>query len=127
MSATTLKPLVSIVTPVFNAERFVTETIESVLSQTYSNWELILVDDCSSDRSKEIIQSFQEKDQRIKYVCLETNMGAAVARNTGINKAIGKYLAFLDSDDMWHPDKLEKQVALWKMVRKYLVLQATIC
>ncbi|MFC0559257.1 glycosyltransferase family 2 protein [Halalkalibacter alkalisediminis] len=111
MSSATEKPLVSIVTPVYNAERFVTETIHSVTAQTYSNWELIVVDDCSNDQSKEIIRSFQEKDDRIKYECLETNMGAAVARNTGIKKAVGKYVAFLDSDDLWRPEKLEKQVA----------------
>jgi teichuronic acid biosynthesis glycosyltransferase TuaG len=111
-------PLVSIVTPVFNAECFLAETIQSVLDQTYSNWELILVDDCSDDNSHQLIQKYMETDDRIQLICLEENQGAAVARNTGIQQATGKYLAFLDSDDLWRPEKLERQVAFMEKDQK---------
>jgi len=103
-------PLVSIITPVYNAERFIAETIECVQGQTYSNWEMLLVDDCSSDNGVNIIREYAKNDPRIKLFQLETNSGAAVARNTAINNSIGKYIAFLDSDDGWVPEKLEKQV-----------------
>jgi teichuronic acid biosynthesis glycosyltransferase TuaG len=104
------KPLVSIITPVYNAEKFIKETIYSVLNQTYSNWEMILINDKSPDSSKEIILSFAEEDNRIRLIDLPENSGAAIARNTGINMAQGEYIAFLDSDDLWHPQKLEKQI-----------------
>jgi len=102
--------LVSIITPVYNAEDFVEETIRSVQSQTYKNWEMLLVDDCSTDSSANIISLFAENDERIKYIRLEQNSGAAVTRNTGIEKARGNFIAFLDSDDVWKKDKLERQV-----------------
>jgi teichuronic acid biosynthesis glycosyltransferase TuaG len=102
--------LVSIITPVFQAERFIEQTILSVLAQSYQNWEMILVDDCSNDRSASIIKEYAEKDKRIKYCRLDKNSGAAVARNKAINSALGEYLAFLDSDDLWVPTKLEKQI-----------------
>lgn len=105
------KPLVSIITPVYNAERFIKETIESVQHQTYDNWEMILVNDLSPDNSVEIINEYAQKDERIRLIHLEKNSGAAIARNTAINDSKGKYIAFLDSDDLWHPQKLEKQVA----------------
>lgn len=101
---------VSIITPVYNAEKFVGETIKSVLNQTYTNWEMILVDDCSNDDSQKIINGFAEKDNRIKYIRLEKNSGAAVARNTALEIAKGRYIAFIDSDDLWEPNKLEKQI-----------------
>lgn len=106
--------LVSIVTPVFNAERYIEQTILSVLGQSYQNWEMLLVDDCSRDHSAEIIKNYTDKDSRIKYHRLEENSGAAVARNTAINIAKGEYLAFLDSDDLWMTDKLEHQLAYMK-------------
>lgn len=106
--------LVSIITPVYQAERFIERTILSVLAQSYQNWEMILIDDCSHDKSAEIIQKFVEKDKRIKYLRLETNSGAAVARNKAIEIAQGEYLAFLDSDDLWEPLKLEKQLEFMK-------------
>lgn len=106
--------LVSIVTPVYNAERFIEKTINSVLSQTYQNLELILVDDCSQDNSKDIIQSIMEKDSRVKYYRLKENSGAAVARNKGIEMARGRYIAFIDSDDVWKVEKLQKQLTLMK-------------
>lgn len=102
--------LVSIITPVYNSGRFIKETIESVQLQTYKEWEMILVDDCSTDNSKKIITDIQKTDSRIKYIELKKNSGAAVARNTAIEAARGRYIAFLDSDDIWSINKLEKQI-----------------
>lgn len=102
--------LVSIITPVYNAERFISETIESVIKQTYTNWEMILVNDCSQDTSVEIVKNFAKTDKRIKLVNLVENSGAAVARNTGIENAKGKYIAFIDSDDCWSETKLAEQL-----------------
>ncbi|PLS04332.1 glycosyltransferase family 2 protein [Neobacillus cucumis] len=104
------QPLVSIITPVYKAEKFIAETIKSVQQQTYENWEMILVNDVSPDNSVKIINTFAEADSRIRLVNLEENSGAAVARNTAIKFSKGKYIAFLDSDDLWHPDKLMKQI-----------------
>ncbi len=103
-------PLISVITPAYNAENFIHETIESVLKQSYKNWEMIIVDDCSKDRTREIVKKYVEKDSRIKLFQLETNSGSAVARNTAMKNASGKYIAFLDSDDLWYPEKLEKQL-----------------
>lgn len=105
-----MNPLVSIVTPVYNAEAFLKDTVQSILDQTYVNWELFLVDDGSKDTSITIAKEFAQSDSRINHVILEENQGAAGARNTGIRMAQGKYVAFLDSDDLWVPEKLEKQV-----------------
>lgn len=102
--------LVSIITPTWNCGRFIAETIESVLSQTYENWELIIVDDCSTDNTKEIVERYRKQDSRIKYSCLERNSGAAVARNTALKLAKGRWIAFLDSDDLWKPEKIEHQL-----------------
>lgn len=102
--------LVSIVTPVYNSEKFISETIDSIQNQTYKHWELILVDDCSSDNSYDIISKYIKYDKRIRYIKLEKNSGAAVSRNTGIKNARGRFIAFLDSDDIWLPEKLEKQL-----------------
>lgn len=104
-------PKVSVITPVYNAEKHIGETIQSVLNQTYSNFELILVDDCSKDRSTEIAEEYIKKDSRIKLLKLTTNSGAAVARNKGIEAATGTMIAFLDSDDMWYSEKLSLQVS----------------
>lgn len=101
--------LVSIIMPVYNAERFIAESIESIIIQTYEDWELILVDDCSKDRSYEVIKKYLV-DDRIKYFKLEENSGAAVSRNTALEKAKGRYIAFLDSDDIWDREKLQKQL-----------------
>jgi len=106
--------LVSIITPSYNSEKFISETIKSVLNQTYDNWEMIIVDDCSSDNSNEIIKEYSKKDGRIKLIKLEKNSGPAVARNRAIKEAKGRYIAFLDSDDLWMPNKLEKQVEFMK-------------
>ncbi len=104
------QPLVSIVTPLYNAERFIEEMIDSVIGQTYSNWELIIIDDASTDRSFELVKAKVRNELRIRLYQFQENKGAAAARNKGIQQAKGKYLAFLDSDDLWLPTKLEKQV-----------------
>lgn len=102
--------LVSIITPTYNCAEFIARTLDTVIAQTYKNWEMIIVDDCSSDNTKEIVEEYIKKDSRIKYHLLEENSGAAVARTTAMNLAKGSYMAFLDSDDIWMPDKLEKQI-----------------
>lgn len=101
---------VSIVTPTWNCGQFIADTIQSVQAQTYQNWEMLIVDDCSTDNTKEIVEEFQKKDSRIKYHCLERNSGAAVARNMALRLAKGRWIAFLDSDDLWRPEKLEHQL-----------------
>ena len=103
--------LVSIITPSYNCARFIGETIESVQAQTYSNWEMIISDDCSTDETVSVIESYAEVDARIKLLRLSENCGAGVARNHSIEAAKGRFIAFLDSDDRWFPDKLEKQLA----------------
>lgn len=102
--------LVSIITPTYNCGRFIGETIESVKSQSYCNWEMLIVDDCSTDNTQEIVESYAKNDPRIQYHCLEKNSGAAVARNTALKLAKGSWIAFLDSDDLWKPQKLERQL-----------------
>ncbi|WP_163580501.1 glycosyltransferase family 2 protein [Gracilibacillus saliphilus] len=102
--------LVSVITPTYNSETYIQETIESVLQQTYPNWEMIIVDDGSSDQTIAIIEEYQKEDDRIRLIALEKNQGAAVARNTAIENAQGRYIAFLDSDDRWLPEKLERQL-----------------
>jgi glycosyltransferase involved in cell wall biosynthesis len=102
--------LVSIITPNFNCEKYIASTIESVICQTYPYWEMIIVDDFSTDRSIEIIERYILKDNRIKLIKLYNTSGPAIARNTAIKEAKGRYIAFLDSDDLWYPDKLEKQI-----------------
>lgn len=100
--------LVSIIMPTYNCAKFIGKTIESVIAQTYENWELIIVDDCSKDNTEEVVSKY--KDNRIKYHRLENNSGAAVARTEAMKKARGSYMSFLDSDDLWKEDKLEKQL-----------------
>lgn len=100
--------LVSIITPVYNSGKFIGDTIKSVLEQTYPNWEMIIADDCSKDNTKNVVKQFS--DPRIKYFKLVKNSGAAIARNEALEKAKGKYIAFLDADDMWKSNKLKKQL-----------------
>src|SRR5690625_5205046 len=102
--------LVTVITPTYNSENYIAETIESVLNQTYKHFEMIIVDDGSKDKTVKIIEQYLKKDDRLKMIRLKQNQGAAVARNTAINNANGRYLAFLDSDDLWLPEKLEKQL-----------------
>jgi len=106
-----MSSLVSIITPSYNSSKFIKDCVASVFSQTYKNWEMIIVDDCSKDNSKEIISELSTKDKRIKPIFLEKNVGAAEARNAAIRQSKGKYVAFLDSDDLWNPKKLEKQLS----------------
>ena len=106
-----MEDLISIITPTYNCGDFIGETIESVLKQSYPYWEMIIVDDCSTDATKEIVERYALRDKRIKYHLLEENSGAAVARTKAMELATGKYMAFLDSDDLWTEDKLERQLA----------------
>ena len=103
--------LVSIIVPVYNAGFYIEETIAMVRSQTYENWELILVDDCSKDDGRRKIEGLLSEDKRIRLIAKPVNEGAARARNTGINAAAGRYIAFLDADDVWLPDKLERELS----------------
>lgn len=101
---------ISIITPVYNCEKLIEKTIECVLNQTYKNWEWILVDDCSPDDSATIIKKYAKNDKRIKYFKLNENSGAAVARNKALAESTGRFIAYLDADDLWKNEKLEKQV-----------------
>lgn len=100
--------LVSIITPAYNSERFIGDSIRSVLSQTYDKWELFVIDDCSTDKTGDVVKGFT--DPRVKYIRLTSNSGAAIARNEALNMARGRYIAFLDADDMWKPTKLASQL-----------------
>ena len=102
--------LVSIITPLYNSSEFISQTIEHVIRQTYTHWEMLIVDDCSTDDSSAIVQKYAKKDKRIEFIQLKKNAGAAIARNKAINLAKGDYIAFLDSDDLWLPNKLEVQL-----------------
>ena len=112
--------LVSIVMPCYNGEEFIRHSIESVLSQTYACWELIVCDDSSIDNSREIIQEFAKRDSRIRFIVNSHAKGAAGARNSCIDLAEGRYIAFLDADDLWRPEKLERQLQF--MVEKRAAL-----
>ena len=104
--------LVSIIMPVHNGAATIGESIESVQAQTYEKWELIIIDDCSTDDTQKVIEGYP--DQRICYYCLPQNCGVAQARNRGISMASGRYIAFLDSDDLWMPEKLTHQIAFMR-------------
>lgn len=109
-----MSELVSIITPTYNAEKFIRKTLESVQNQSYKNWEMILVDDASTDETVKIINEFTHKDTRIKVFQLAKNSGNGFARNVALEKATGKYIAYLDADDLWFPMKLEKQIQFLK-------------
>lgn len=109
-----MKDLISIITPTYNCGKFIEDTIKSVVKQTYQNWEMIIVDDCSSDNTKEIVEKYTSQDKRIKYHVLQENSGAAVARTKAMELSIGSYMAFLDSDDLWPENKLESQMNFMK-------------
>lgn len=102
--------LVSIIMPTYECERFICESIKSVQAQTYQNWELIVVDDCSDDETVDVVLDMKRCDDRISIYQNSTNSGAAVSRNTALQYAKGRWIAFLDSDDLWEPTKLEKQI-----------------
>jgi len=105
-----MQPLVSIITPMYNSEKFILKTINSVVNQTYSNWELLLIDDGSTDNTIQIVEDFKQKYTNIKLFQNPTNLGAAKSRNKGILEAKGDYIAFLDADDLWKPIKLDLQI-----------------
>lgn len=102
--------LVSIILPTYNSGRFLVDAIESVLAQSYDNWELLITDDCSTDETLRIANQYAARDKRIRVFKLAKNSGAAIARNNSIREARGRFLAFIDSDDWWYPDKLESQI-----------------
>ena len=104
-----MNDLVSVIMPSYNTENFIADSIRSVVTQTYSNWELLIVDDCSTDNTDNVVRPFL-KDTRVKYFKNEKNYGAAVSRNKALREAKGKWIAFLDSDDLWEITKLEKQI-----------------
>lgn len=109
-----MNDLVSIITPAYNCAEVISETIESVINQTYENWEMIIINDCSTDNTAEIAKKYCKKDSRIKLVCMENNSGSADARNRGIKLSRGKYIALLDSDDLWKPEKLSRQISFMR-------------
>lgn len=112
MSREYVDGLVSVITPVYNAERYLRKTLATVFQQSYKNIEIILVDDCSKDNSSAIIADLQKEHPEIVYHLQERNMGAGAARNKALELASGRYVAFLDSDDLWKPDKIERQLEL---------------
>ncbi len=112
-----MEELVSVITPAYNSAKYISDAIESVLFQTYSNWEMIIIDDCSNDNTVEIVESFIEGEPRINLIKLNKNSGAGVARNAGLEMAKGRYIAFLDADDFWKIEKLSKQIEFIKRER----------
>ncbi len=108
---TNITPLVSVITPLYNASTYIIKTIESLQNQTYSHWEQLIVNDFSSDNSLEVVEQLSKNDSRIRIVTLDKNYGAAYCRNRATEIANGEYIAFLDADDLWHPEKLEKQLS----------------
>jgi glycosyltransferase involved in cell wall biosynthesis len=104
-------PIVSIIIPLFNMEKYLTDTLESILNQTFKSFEVIIVDDCSTDASPDIAKKFVDRDNRFKYFKLTTNSNRpSIPRNIGISRAVGRYIAFLDHDDLWFSKKLERQI-----------------
>jgi len=106
--------LISIITPSYNSEQFIAKTIDSVINQSHQNWEMIIIDDLSTDNSCEIIENYKATDPRIKLIKSKINQGPAYSRNSGIELAKGRYIAFLDSDDLWKPEKLKHQLEAFK-------------
>lgn len=107
--------LVSIIMPAYNAAMYIADSINSVKAQTYQNWELLITEDCSTDETKAILASVTENDDRIKVFYNEQNSGAAESRNRSLANANGRYIAFLDADDLWMPNKLEEQLAFMQL------------
>lgn len=112
---------VSIITPAYNSEKFIANAMDSVINQTYNNWEMLIIDDCSTDSTIDIVNEYSRKDDRIKLILQKTNMGAGHARNRAIQLSTGRYIAFLDSDDFWGMDKLSKQMDFIKATQAALV------
>lgn len=109
--ATLNNDLVSIITPAFRAEAVISETIKSVIAQTHANWEMLIAEDCSPDNTREVIRQWARTDPRIQLIALEQNGGPAMARNAALERASGRWIAFLDSDDLWLPQKIERTLA----------------
>ena len=109
--ATLNNDLVSIITPAFRAEAVISETIKSVIAQTHANWEMLIAEDCSPDNTREVIRQWARTDPRIRLIALEQNGGPAMARNAALERASGRWIAFLDSDDLWLPQKIERTLA----------------
>lgn len=111
-----MEEIVSVIVPVFNAERFICETIDCVLAQTFTSWELLLIEDCSSDGTVQVIEKHiaEKNDVRIRLIRQPENRGAAEARNLGVREARGRYISYLDADDLWVPEKLEKELEFLK-------------
>lgn len=105
-----ISELASIVMPYYNAGKYINETVSAIIAQTYTNWELLIVDDCSSVTETHILQQVASMDKRIRILRTQTNSGAGVARNIGVIEAAGRYVAFCDADDWWYPTKLEEQI-----------------
>ena len=105
-----MESLVSIITPTYNSQAYIAQTIESVQNQTHQNWELIIVDDCSTDETVKLIIQEAQKDNRISFICLDENSGPAKARNAGIDRVSGKYMTFLDADDIWFPEFISTSI-----------------
>ena len=105
-----MEELVSVIIPLYNSERLIEKTLDSVLSQTYKNIEVLIVDDCSTDKSYDIVSRIAKNDKRVILLQNKVNSGAAVARNYGLKKSKGRYIAYIDADDLWNSDKLEKQI-----------------
>ena len=118
-----MKGLVSIIMPTYNCAPFIEAAVQSVLAQTYPSWELLIVDDCSTDNTKEILAPYLAQHPNIHYSCLAKNSGPAAARSQALKQAQGDYIAFLDSDDLWAPDKLSRQLAF--MREKHIAFSAT--
>lgn len=104
------QPLVSVIMPAYNAEEYISEAVQSVMAQTYTNWELLILDDCSTDGTADKARCFSDLDPRITLYSNPKNIGVALTRNKGMALAKGSWVALLDSDDIWHKDKLEKQL-----------------
>ena len=122
-----MEELVSIITPSYNSEKFISDAILSVQLQNYKNWEMIIVDDFSTDKTIKIIQEFASKEKRIKFFELEKNSGTGAARNFALKKAKGRYIAFLDADDLWKPEKLKIQIDFLKKNHQFFTFSFYDC
>ncbi|AWA29246.1 glycosyl transferase [Flavobacterium magnum] len=121
------RPIVSIITPAYNSAAFIAQTITSVQSQTCTDWEMLITDDCSTDGTIGIINNFIARDSRIRLFTLPQNAGPGVARNHSISQAKGRYIAFLDADDLWMPEKLEKQIRFMEQSRQHVTFSFYDC
>lgn len=118
--------LISVIMPLYNSERFIEQSVYSVLHQTYDNWEMLIVDDQSNDNSFLMVQAFAKKDNRIRIFRNDKNSGSAKSRNVGLLNCHGHYVAFLDADDFWEPDFLEKQMDFLSRTKSYIVTSGYI-